>query len=832
MAQSLKLSIQGLYTYPSEVSGCPPGSLNVARNIDLSRLGLATPRRGFDLLEFNFPNPADRASKLFFYDGSLYGTYDGVLGSYDNSTGWGARGSLSKPSEANTVKTANLLSNLYVTSSTGLQKLDSAGGVLYPAGVPKGLHMRLVLAVGTGTAVADTEYVSYRYLIARKDANNNTIRGGVSSAQTVQNTTGGGVTKDVTVTGYLPSGIDNSYFIELYRTAGSPTIPGDEMQKCYELPLTNTDIANKYFTITDIVPDDLLGDSLYTSPSQQGIANDNAVPPLAQDICSHKGYLFSADVESRHRYPLTVIACGGSGLLVNDTLTISDGTTTEVYTAKAAESVGSKQFIVDTASASISIRIDTTVRSLVNIINQASTLVYAYLLSTGSDLPGKLVIERRTAGSSFTVVSNRAAAWSPQLASSANANQTSTNSVYRNGLMWSKYNSPEASPLGNLLFVGSSDDPIKRIISSKDTLFIFKQRDGAFILRGENEQSWQVTELDSTCKVVAPETVCQLNGLIYGLFENGICEVSETAVEVISEPIRDKIQTLYGTALQQVRDYAFSIPYETDGKLILCLPQASTDNYATYQLVYDVFNQVFSEWDLRVTAGVVSPEDTLLHIAAGNSNKVKVERKTYDYRDFADFEQQVTTSTSSGTVLTITGGSLDEISEGDLFLQSGLQPAYVTGVDASGLTVTVSVDNSWDTGAPIDHYKAIDCEIEWNPEFAGNPAGFKNFTELNLLFDSPISGEATVTFSSDANAGSKSVTFSGPIGNGQWGFFAWGQIPWGGVATETPIRLGVPWQVGRANNLTLNFRHRAAYSEWRLSGCAFLYNPVSTRTAR
>lgn len=832
--QTLDFSISGLHTYASDITGVPRGSLTRALNLDLSRTNLAQCRRGFDILDHSLPNNTDRATRLFLYDTKLFATYNNVLGMYDSGSGWSSKGALTEPANANVSRHAAINSNLYIASSVGLKKLDDTSSTLYAAGIPGGLNMTLSLAASTGTAVLNGKYAAYRYLIARKDANNNTIRGGVSAYQVIQNSSGSD--KNITVVGYLPSGLDNTYFVELYRTANSSATPDDNPQLCNVYPLTNTDISNGYFTITDIYPDDNLGAFLYTSSGQQGISQNNAQPPLASDICEHKGYLFFADIEGKHRYTLTLVSVydGSSAgqLRVDDTLTISDGTTTEIFTAKSSETAASKQFKVNTASASLSIRIDDTIRSLANVINQASTLVYAYVLATGSDLPGQMVIERRSTGNAFTVVSNRKLAWNPPLETTAGTSQTSTNDTFRNGLMWSKFGEPEAVPLANILKVGSSDDPIVRIISSKDALFIFKRRDGAYILRGDNASNWSLSELDATCKIVAPESVVQLNGLIYGLFESGICEVSDTTVGIISDPIKDKIQTLYGTALQQVRDYAFGISYETDGKYILCLPQTSGDSNATYQIIYDINNEVFWEWDINVSAGVVSTEDTCLHLAAGDSNRIRIERKTYGYSDFADFEQELSTSTSSGTTLTITSGTLDSISVGDLLLQASLQPAYVTAVNSAAMTVTVNTDNAWDTNDTIDHYKAIDCILEWNPEFAGNPAGFKHFSECALLFKKAIIQSATVSFSGDSSSGTYDVAIEGPSYNGAWGYFEWGEGAWGGDAYPQPIRKGVPRQAARCNNLKVKFSHRVAYSEWQLSGVSLVFNPTSTRVAR
>lgn len=829
MAQTLKFSIKGLHTYSSDIAGVPEGSLSVAKNVNLSRINLAECRRGFDLLAYNLPNNSDRATKIFDYDGSIFATYNNTLGIY--SSGWTSKGSLTKPTNALVSRPTYIQQNLYMPSSSGLKKLDDTASSLYSAGIPKGLMIELTQSGSTGTAVPTAKSVAYRYIICRRDANNNLIRGGVSGREIYSNTSG--ATKDVTVKCYLPSGLDNTYFAEIYRSADASADPNDELQKCYEHPITSTDVSNGYISFSDIIPEELLGDTIYTASSQQGIANDNTEPPLASDIAVYKNYMFFADVISKNRFTFTVIACGGSsGIAVNDTITISDGTTTEVFTAKASATPASKEFAVDTASSSLAVRIDTTARSLVNVINQSSALVYAYLMSTGgSDLPGKILLESKSLGSDeFTVISNRQTAYSPQLKSTADSSQTSKNDEYRNGLMFSKYQIAEAVPLKNIFFVGSSDDPIVRILPLRDGLFIFKRKDGVYVLRGESESSFSVSQFDSTAKIVAGESLVTLNSQIYGLFEAGICAVSDNSVEVISQPIRDKIQTLYGQCLQQVKDYSFGVPYETDGKYILSLPQTSSDTSATYQLIYDVFNNTFCEWDLNIGSGFVSSSDNKLYLASGNSNKIRQEKKSYSYTDFADYEQSCTLSSASTTTLTISG--TDYMAVGDLLIQADLSPAYIQSVDVTSGTVVVDIDQTWDTGQPVEHQKAIDCVIQWNPEFAGNPAGFKHFSECNILFNQGIIQSAAVGFASDLSAGEIEVEIDGSSSNGAWGDFDWNDVPWGGEVYPEPVRIGVPRISARCNNLTVKFSHKIAYSDWQLSGLALSFNPISTRTAR
>jgi hypothetical protein len=853
---------------------------------------------------------------MFDYSSKIFAYYNSTLNYYNS--GWNSVGSLTKPTNALVPRPVSMNQNLYITSSSGLKKLDSTSSTLYSAGIPSGLMMTLTEASGTGTAIPTAKYVAYRYIITRIDANNNLIRGGVSGREIYSNTSGS--TKNVVVQGYLPTSIDNSYVIELYRSDDSSVASvSDELYKCYELPVysqffstytktissvdtatekmtsnshgfldgmvvrftttgtlpsplaTGTDyfvvgattndfqVSTTYggsavnltttgsgthtvqganqFALLDISPSSLLGDTLYTSPSQDGIVNNNFVPPLASDICEFKQHMIYADVSSKYRFNFTLVGVYdgvSSGELRNgDTITISDGTTTEVYTANSsAANASTKNFKVDQASASVSTRIDNTIRSFISIVNQASTLCYAYLTTTGDDdIPGKCLLESRSLGSSaFYVVSTRQKAFNPQLTSSQTTIQTSQNDNFRNAIMVSKPGEPEAVPLGNIFKVGSSDDPIKRIIPLRDSVLIFKAKDGIYRLIGENLSNFSISLLDATAKVVAPESLVVLNSQIYGLFESGVCAVSDTTVDVVSDPVADKIQELYGTCLSQIQSYAFAVAYETEGHYILSLPQTSSDTWCTYQLLYNVFNENWWEWDVEVGTGYVSSTDGKLYFGAGNNSRVLKEFKSFSYTDFADYEQDCVLSSAVGTTLTLTGTS--SMSVGDIVEHDGYQPGYIVAVDSTSNEVTVDNTLDWYPALPVKHYKAIDCEIEWNPDFAGNPAGMKHYIAANLLFATSIIRNARLSFSSDVSPGVNSVNFDGPSASGAWGYVEWGEGVWGGESSPAPVRLGVPRLNARCNSLTVKLTHSVARSDFQLSGLSLEFNPFSVRTAR
>jgi hypothetical protein len=169
---------------------------------------------------------------------------------------------------------------------------------------------------------------------------------------------------------------------------------------------------------------------------------------------------------------------------------------------------------------------------------------------------------------------------------------------------------------------------------------------------------------------------------------------------------------------------------------------------------------------------------------------------------------------------------------GDLLSQTGLEPAYIVSVNAALGTCVVDIDQAWDTGSPVLHYKAIACTMQWNPDFAGNPAGLKHYQTLNMLFNAALIKTGTLTFSGDTNPGVNQITITGPTSSGGCGYSAWDDGVWGGEASPLPIRVGVPRLNARANNLTVKFEHRIAASDWKLGGVALDFLPTTTRTAR
>lgn len=103
MSQTLKFTIKGLNTFQNDVSQIPDGALSVANNIDLSKPGLATPRRGFNN-HSTLPTASDRAHSLFSYSDTLFAHLNGTTLYGYIASAWTSKGSIAKPTNAKAIR--------------------------------------------------------------------------------------------------------------------------------------------------------------------------------------------------------------------------------------------------------------------------------------------------------------------------------------------------------------------------------------------------------------------------------------------------------------------------------------------------------------------------------------------------------------------------------------------------------------------------------------------------------------------------------------------------------------------------------------------------------
>jgi hypothetical protein len=823
MSQTLLLKNSGLQTNSNQLSAVSEGALNLANNISIDKDEVAESRRGFKRLPFAAASSDIRNDRITSYQDRLivHRSNDNSMAYYTDGVGWtNYAGTYEHPDvDLARMQFLQQSGNLYFTTSLGVKVLDNYAGPIYNTGMPKGLD-GVAVTTGSSGFMAHNTQRAYRVVWGTRDANNNLYLGAPSQRIIVANTHGG--TRNVALTFTIPSGITTSDFFQVYRSkasASSTDEPNDELQLVYEENPTAGEIVAKSVTFTDSTPDSLMGAFLYTNASQEGLQEANEEPPLAKDLALFKGYVFYSNVQSKYRLNVKLLAVSGSGLVVDDTIVI-DGLT---YTAKGTENIASRHFLL-TTSGSAAQNIADTAQSLVKVVNQNSgnTSVYAYYESDYQALPGQILLTTRSINTNdFTVSVSRAVAWDI-------GSGQSTNDTYQNGLMWSKQDQPEAVPLVHLEFVGSKNYPIRRIVALKDSLFILKA-DGVFRLTGSGG-NWSIDPLDTSTRIIAPDSASVLNNQIFCLADQGIVNISDIGVQVISRPIENEILEIISEDFTKLKELSYGMAYETDRKYILNTITLAADDFTTQAFVYNTFTQAWTKWTKPSAHGFNNPNDDRLYLCQPSDKYVLQERKALNYTDYADEELDgfsVISHVGTSVVLNTTVG----LEEGYLLFKDDSNFAVIMSINSASNTVIVNDDIAWTIGA-ITVLQHIECELEYVAQHMKNPGVMKHFQEVAMLYRDTNFVEGTISFYTDLSGGYSNTAFAGAFGGQGWGSFGWGVPAWGALQRPKPIRSFVPREKSRGTLLSCKIRMAEAYSKWSINGLSLQFDFVSERTTR
>lgn len=836
MSQNLNLKLKGLYVSNNELGSNPEGALSLADDVVIDFDDIAQSRRGFDTLEFRYANGSDRASRYTSYQSKLishYGPYQAAttVAHYDNATGWiNYAGTYNNPdNDFGRTRFLEVNQNLYWTASDGIHKIDAFDSPPIQAGASAGLDIQTTTD-GSSGFMPDDSQIAYRLVWGYKDLNNNLILGAPSQRAVVINTSGGTVNTSSTFS--IPEEITTNYFFQLYRSPASATAliePLDEMQLVYESNPTSGEIVAGTITVVDITPDSLKGATLYTSPSQEGITQANTQPVFAYDFCSFKGFTMYANVASKQRLNLTIIAVGSpNGVQIGDVLTINGID----YTAAASENIAAGEFEVVTSGTPAQNITDTT-NSLVRVINRYDDAVdlYAYYTSGYNELPGRILLQARVPGGPvFSVtVDNNGTAYSPNLPS-VGTTVNSTNDRYKNGIYISKLQQPEAVPLVNLLFAGSASQDILRIVPLRDSVFILK-KDGIFRITGSDLSNFAIDPFDTTVRILAPDSAVVLANEVWFLSDQGVVSVSDSGVNVKSRPIESQLILLFGTALNNLRTMSFGISYETERKYILFTVVSDASTAPDQAYVFNTFTNTWTRWNRNQTAGFVNPTNNMLYLGDAASTFTNVERKSYTYTDFIDeLIDTYTVSAISTDGLTLTLDTVANLTVGDLVFKSPTITAIIIDIDLTNVTITVSAAPGFTVGT-VDIYKAINCIIEWQPTTADNPGQTKQFPEVSTLFRSTRFFRAKFGFRTELSQNLETVNVDGTPPGG-WGLFPWGSSPWGGSIQPKALRTYVPANKQVSAQIVFRVQLRNGYSDWKLLGVSFPFNEISTEVTK
>lgn len=829
MLPVVQLDNKGLYTFPNQLSQIPPGAMTIANNIVIDRPGVSETRRGMEFYGTTLNSPA---IKGYIYDATLLWYRQNGKLTYDSDQAgtWVDYSGTFFPPAGSYVFSTQSSGNFYFTTNNGVYKLDSVTATPRLSGVPGALDLQGVLA-GAGNVVVNNSQVGYQVLFGYIDANNNLILGAPSEFLFITNTSG--TTQNVTLTISIPSGLTTQYFVQIYRTANtnSATVPpGNNFQLAIEHQLTAGEIAAHSVTITDTVPDSLLGAFIYTADGQP-VNFPNDVPPLTLDLTTFGGMTFYVNYATIQSLDITLDSVGApNGLQVGDTVSITDtgGPTTYTYTGAGANNAAARQFKIDT-SGTIAQNIDATARNLVAMINQdpSNSLFYAYYITGENILPGAITLKARNLQQvQFYINSSRQTCWTPAIPA-AGQTYISSNNSRPNGFLVSKVNQPEAVPLAfeYLLQAGETNIIIYRAIALQDAVYMFTSG-GIFRVTGSDPTALQTLLFDSSALIEGLNTPAVLNNSIYYFSVQGICSVSSGGNQIMSRNIeRDLLEI---SELPNFISLAYGIAYESDRAYFLFTNNDTTTTSVVQEYRYNWITQTYTLWTRSSTSAIVNKTIDRLFMA-DSAGHVYKERKTFTETDYADQSYSVTIN-SIGTG-SFTMASVANILTNDVIEQTTagiVTRTQVTDVNSLTNVVLVVSTDHFVTGAATN-YRSIPTAITFCPIHGGFAEYVKKWTSWQFMFSNANFNTLTVTMQSDWSVGAETQILV-PVISGGWGTIAWGTFPWG-VSTIAP-QLIPAWPTKNTTYnhwVILSLNLTQAFTSIGLDGVSATFDITSTR---
>lgn len=296
----------------------PPGALRQGLNASIRKQGIIQHRRPIALITpFGLPGypPQGGVEGMFAYQDKLHFVCRETGGNdlyYFNNPGYLNTDVTSIPASTPAFDggamqlfrppaTAEMNGACYIArpfAGTGQSrcwwKIDQLGAAPYLAGIPAAYDFSGVTAGFTvGAWLPAKASVAYRIVYGRIDANGFAVTGPPSGRFVYTNSTL--LAQNPNLTAGRAPGLDTNYFYQVYRTAFNKEggDPGDEMSLVYQQYFTGTDDPPQF---TDIYDDKMIkGPNLYTNENEEGIAQANYPPPMAQHIAGFKQAMFYAN---------------------------------------------------------------------------------------------------------------------------------------------------------------------------------------------------------------------------------------------------------------------------------------------------------------------------------------------------------------------------------------------------------------------------------------------------------------------------------------------------------------------------------------------------------
>lgn len=396
----------------------------------------------------------------------------------------------------------------------------------------------------------------------------------------------------------------------------------------------------------------------------------------------------------------------------------------------------------------------------------------------------------------------------------------------------SKVGEPEAVPTTNFIPVGSSSGEIVGIFTTRDSLIVLKE-DGVYRIKGDIFETMYVEPLDLTISFSKriPRVGDTINNTIVAFCNQGIVQITDTSVQLISRRIEDVIQPLIGRPLSQT----FLLGHEAD-RLFYVMTENINAGQSRKCWVYNVVNQTWTESSRIFDHLALDNNNALtgIHINVGRSEyRLYKQRRTNTRIDYTG--EWLFGSIETDTLLypeklqgvfTITDGN-DVLPEpGDIIVAANIFNR-ITKVEKLGfdylLTFAQPVSYQKDTPVNVFLYKGYESAVRLAPFHAGMVGRSKHFAQMQIHIRQQVITDLLLDFSGAYFNGSDTAEWKAmniaTTGASGWGFSPWGQFPWGltdganvkaGTESAAIIRTYVPRFAARNTFIQPRLRHSQA----------------------
>lgn len=276
-----------------------------------------------------------------------------------------------------------------------------------------------------------------------------------------------------------------------------------------------------------------------------------------------------------------------------------------------------------------------TAQAIVKAINRVSEQTYARYASSVTDAPGKIAFQARDVRETVTITGSSdlvTNAFQPTLGTPYEAESLA------NVLAISKISEPEAVPLLNRTPVGSRNRAGLRCAALRDSLILIKE-DGIFRLNGDSPSNFSVTALDNTIVPKAPDSAVVLNNSVYVLTNQGVVQITDNSVQIISRDIEPLLTAIFGNP--QLGTLTHGVGYESERLYLLAtIRENTTPEHPNIVYVYNYITQRWTTWNrdpVFFKTGFISRGDDKLVLALSEeANQTYKENKQQLRTDFSD----------------------------------------------------------------------------------------------------------------------------------------------------------------------------------------------------